>query len=116
MVDSILDSVKDKLSGVYVDDGDPIFDDQLIDYINSVFTDLFMLGYGPDPVYQISGYENTWDEYITDPAFNDIKTYVAWRAKLMFDPPQNSALLSNYKEQVESMEFMIKVKAGGNHK
>lgn len=115
MIDSILNSVKDKLPGVYVEDGDTVFDNQLIDFINAAFTDLFMLGYGPDPVYQITGSENVWSEYITDPAFNDIKVYIFYRAKLMFDPPQNSALLASYKEQIESMEFMIKVKAGGNH-
>ena len=81
MIDSILNSVKDKLPGVYVEDGDTVFDNQLIDFINAAFTDLFMLGYGPDPVYQITGPENVWSEYITDPAFNDIKVYMLQFAK-----------------------------------
>lgn len=116
MIDSILNSVKDKLPGVYVEDGDTVFDNQLIDFINVTFTDLFMLGYGSDPVYQITGPANVWSEYITDPAFNDIKTYIFMRVKLMFDPPQNSSLLSSYKEQIEAMEFFIKLKAAGSHK
>lgn len=105
---SILNSVKPKLN---IEKTETAFDDdQLIDYINSVFFDLCQIRVGPETPYMITGADNTWDEFFqgrTD--LQPVKTYVAMKVRRMFDPPSSSAALQSLVEQIKEMEWRLNV-------
>jgi len=106
-VESILESIK-KLLG---NNSDDYFDPDLIIYINSVFSTLHQLGVGPDTPFSIAGPDETWDDFQAENLDASVKTYVMMRVKLMFDPPNNSFLIDNYKKQIEELEYRMNVRA-----
>lgn len=105
---SILNSVKPKLG---IEITETAFDeDQLIDYINSVFFDLCQIRVGPETPFVITGPDETWEEFFdgrTD--LMPVKTYVAMKVRRMFDPPQSSAALQSLVEQIKEMEWRLNV-------
>lgn len=110
-MDSILDSTKKKLGigedYTHFDDGD------LIDHINTVFSDLHQLGVGPEEGFMIEDSSATWDEYLGDNALKlqQVKTYMHLRIRLIFDPPTQSALLTSHQEQINKLEWRLNVAA-----
>ena len=110
-MDSILNSTKKKIGitadYTHFDDGD------LIDHINSVFADLNQLGVGPAKGFAIQDDTATWDDYLVEDALKlqSVKTYMHLRVKLIFDPPQQAALLTSMKEQIEKLEWRLNVAA-----
>lgn len=108
MSTSILDDVKHTLNRT---PDDTSFDQPLIMFINGVFADLNQLGVGPVAGYQITGRENTWDEFYTDPRLNAVMTYVYYKVKLAFDPNTIGAVMTAYKEQMETLEFRLQTLA-----
>lgn len=107
-IDSILNSVKPKLN---IEKSETAFDeDQLIDYINSVFFDLCQIRVGPSTPYMITGPDNTWDEFFGDRTdLQPVRTYIAMKVRLMFDPPQSSAAIQVLKDQIKEMEWRLNV-------
>lgn len=103
---SILTSIK-KLLGIVENCAD--FDDVLIIYINSVFAVLHQLGVGPVEGFSIESDEEEWDDFIKgDPAIlRNVRTYMYLKVKLMFDPPQNSALLESINRQILEHESRL---------
>lgn len=86
------------------------FDAELIMHINSIFTDLYQLGIGPESPYQITGESETWTDFFSDiDKVNDVKSYMYLRLRLLFDPPQNSFLVQSYEKQIEKMEWRLTV-------
>lgn len=108
MSTSILNDIKHTLNRA---PDDTSFDQPLIMFINGVFADLNQLGVGPVAGYQITGPENTWDEFYTDPRLNSVMTYVYYKAKLAFDPNTIGAVMTAYKEQMETLEFRLQTLA-----
>lgn len=110
VVDSILDSIKHMLG---IDSSDTNFDRELIIYINGALMVINQLGVGPDDGYAITGKENTWDKFLLDRKDLElVKTNVYLRVRLVFDPPQNSFLVSSIKEQITEYDWRIEI----NHK
>ena len=110
-MDSILDSVKKKLG---IDAKYTIFDDgDLIDHINTVFADLNQLGVGPPEGFSIEDSDVIWEDYLTDDALKlqQVKTYMHLRIKLIFDPPQQTSVLTSYQEQIEKLEWRLNIAA-----
>lgn len=109
-MDSILDSTKKKL-GLEADYAH--FDEgEIIDHINSVFADLTQLGVGPADGFAIENSETTWGDYIGDEKrLQSVKTYMGLRLRLIFDPPQQAAVLTSYKEQIEKLEWRLNMAA-----
>lgn len=106
MVDSILDSIKQML-GISVDDKN--FDAELIIYINGALMIINQLGVGPDG-YFITGKTETWDKFLIDRTDLElVKTCVYLRVRLVFDPPQNSFLVSAIKEQITEYDWRIEI-------
>ena len=102
-IDSILTSTKKKLGiDMYYD----AFDHDIIVSINSAFGTLFDVGFGEAPV-RITGKDEQWTEVVTDPKLEWIKDYVFMKVKLAFDPPNNSFLIDNYKQQIAELEWRI---------
>ena len=104
-MESILESIK-KLIGPSAQYD--IFDNDLIMHINSVFFTLHQLGLTEEP-FVISGSDETWDEFHADTDLESVKTYVYLKARMYFDPPTNSALISAINEQIKELEWRLNV-------
>ena len=109
-MDSILTSIK-RLLGI--EEGYVQFDPELIIHINSVFTVLTQLGVGPTEGYFIEDKTNTWDEFISEDRkdLEAVKSYMFMKVKLIFDPPDRSAVLESYKAQIAEFEWRMNVAA-----
>lgn len=104
-MDSILTSIK-KLLGIVEEDTS--FDVDVIMHINSAFSELTQIGFGPKDGYSIIGKENLWSEIISDKkTLEMIKTYIYLKVKIIFDPPLNSSTLETYKQEIERYEWRI---------
>lgn len=108
-MESILTSIK-KLLGLteeYIH-----FDADIIMHINTVLSDLTAIGVGPSSGFSICDNVETWDMFISDDVtFNNVKTYVYLRVKLLFDPPTQSSVLESYQRQVDKLEWRLNVAA-----
>lgn len=104
--DPIIRTVKE-LCGIYPDD--PSFDGQLLVFINAVIATLREIGIGPQDSYMITG-EETWEDYLNEyelSKLQEIKTYVGFRVRMMFDPPSNSSATEAIKETIKEMEWRM---------
>lgn len=103
----ILTSTK-KLLGLPEDHTE--FDLDVITHINSVFSDLTQLGIGPPEGFMIEDDTLEWDDYLMgDLELNTIKSYMALRVRLLFDPPTTSYLKDALEKQIQQFEWRINV-------
>lgn len=106
-MNSILVSVK-KMLGIVEEYTQ--FDTDLILHINSVFTILTQLGVGPKEGYSISGDSNVWSEFTEDQKKMElVKSYMALKVRLIFDPPQSSGAIESIKNLIAEMEWRLNV-------
>ena len=110
VTDSILLSIKTLLGPGASDEH---FDPDIIMHINSVLTILNQIGVGPEEGFLITGASETWSDYIkNDPKkFSLVKSYVYLKVRLLFDPPQSSAVISSINEQIKEFEWRLFVAA-----
>lgn len=109
MDDSILNSVK-KLLGI--PEEYDAFDVNVIMYINSVFNILNQLGVGPANGFSITDSSSTWNDYFADSEpIEAVKSYVALKVRLMFDPPSSSSALQSLTNMISELEWRINVKS-----
>lgn len=108
LTESILNSTK-KMLGIEKEIKN--FDDELIMNINSVFATLCDLGVGPNEPYMIHNDKNTWNEFTTGSRYQDIKTYIYLRVRLLFDPPTNSFAVKSFEDQIKELEWRLNVRA-----
>lgn len=107
--ESILDSEK-KLLGI--DKDYDVFDTDLIMHINSVFGTLHQLGVGPKKEFSITDSQSCWYEFTTnDREINEVKTYVYFRLRLIFDPPSSGFVYTGIENQAKELEWRLIVKA-----
>lgn len=108
-MDSILTSIK-KLLGITSEYTQ--FDADLIIHINSVFSILTQLGVGPSTGFSIHDEYSVWTDFLPeDPRLEMVKTYVYLKVRLMFDPPDRSAVADAMKRQIDELEFRLNVAA-----
>lgn len=110
MTDSILDSVKQAIGGI--DPTCDTFDADLIIHINSIFSVLTQIGVGPDTGFYISDNTATWSDFLGEKDKQElemVKTYVAMRTKLLFDPPANSFVIDSIKKCCDEFEWRLNV-------
>lgn len=105
-MDSILNSIK-KLLGITEDYKH--FDPDLIMHINSAFFILNQLGVGPEDPFTIEDKNATWDEFVSNQDTEAIKSYIALRVRLLFDPPQHGSLMSAIQDQIKEYEWRLNV-------
>lgn len=104
-MESILTSIK-KVLGIYEEDTS--FDVDIIMHINTVFMILRQMGVGPPEGFSITGSYETWDNYIDDISLiESVKTYVALRVRLMFDPPASSAIVDVMNRTITELEWRL---------
>lgn len=107
MDDSILDSIK-KILGMPPDYD--AFDTDLVIHINSVFGILAQLGVGPAGGFSISDNTTLWKSYLGDSKdLEMVKSYMALKVRMVFDPPTIGAVMDAMKEQIREYEWRLNV-------
>lgn len=87
------------------------FDLDIIVNINSVFLNLNQLGVGPIDPYQITGEDETWDDFQGETIIPGVQSYVYLKTRLLFDPPTNSFLVDNIQKQIAELEWRMNVQS-----
>lgn len=106
-MDSILTSIKQHLG---ITEDYEHFDADIINHINSVFTILMQIGVGPENGFKITDKSQVWSDFMPDDErLEFVKTYIEKRVKLMFDPPQSSAVIDVINRQIEELEWRLYV-------
>lgn len=101
---SILNDIKKMLG---IEEEYTQFDTDIIIHINTVLNILAQLGvtYANDELVQDK--TTTWDSLITSGDLNLIKSYIYLKVRLLFDPPQSSALTDVINKQITELEWRI---------
>ena len=106
-MDSILLSVK-KALGIDSDCTD--FDTELIMHINTVLSTLTQIGVGNEDGFTISGEDEKWSDFVADePRWSQIRTYVYTKVRLIFDPPQGTAVVEAMNKVANELEWRLYV-------
>lgn len=104
-MESILTSIK-KLLGI--EEEYTQFDKDIIVCINTVFGILHQIGVGPATGFKIEDSTSEWSEFIPDESNMEmVKSYMYYKVRLMFDPPQSASLTSTINEQIKELEWRI---------
>lgn len=116
MADSILTDIKKRLG---LGEEYTPFDPDVIMDINAAFMTLRQLGVGADKGFSISGYEETWGQYLDGLRVDleAVKMFIALKVRLSFDPPSSSFVIDSIQRQLDELEWRlnIQVEEGGSH-
>lgn len=109
-MESILTSIKMDLG---LTEEQKHFDTQIIKHINSTFMVLNQLGIGPEECFSISSEFETWEQFLgeTMQYLEAVKTYVYYRVKLDFDPPQSAAQIAAMERSADRLEWRLTTQA-----
>lgn len=107
-MESILNSVK---SHIGISEEETHFDSDIIIHINSVFSILNQMGVGPVKTFSIVDSTTIWDDFIDDDDYNEVKTYMYLKVKMIFDPPSSSSVMDAFKRQIDELEWRLTVRA-----
>lgn len=104
---NILSSTK-KILGISPDDES--FDQDILTFINSAFSDLFDLGVGPEGGFRIVDNTVGWNDFIDNtPETDRVKTFVHLKVRTLFDPPTTSYLISAMERQIQELTWRLSV-------
>ena len=109
MSNSILNRTKKKLG---LTEDYTAFDIDVIDAINGVFSTLNQLGVGPVTGFSIDDATAVWEDFFgpePHPRWNDVKTYVYLKVRMVFDPPQTGYFVTAMEKQIQELEWRINV-------
>lgn len=104
---SILDTVKRGIGGI--DKNYTVFDDEIIDDINTAFMYLHQIGVGPqDEPFYIEDNTSIWSDFDTKVSkILAVKQYVVKKVKLEFDPPTSAAVKEALKAEIDEAEWRL---------
>ena len=105
MNESILKTIKAMLN---VPEDLSEFDLDIIIAINSELSLLNQLGVGVNN-FRITGETETWADFIDEDFYSMVKSVVYMRARLMFDPPQNSFNLESLNKLIDELEWRLNI-------
>lgn len=100
--DSILKTIREMVAPA---EDYTYFDADLIIHINSCMSILHELGLKD---FRITGETETWADYLgnrTD--LEHVKSYIYYKIKTLFDPPQSSFVLESFKKEADKLEWYI---------
>ena len=113
-MESILTSIK-KMLGITEEYKQ--FDPDIIMHINSVFMILNQLGVGPSEGFRISDEHAKWSDFISDDDNLDlVKSYMAMKVRLLFDPPQSSIVMEATNRMISEAEWRLNVATESSEK
>lgn len=105
--ESILTSIK-KMLGITEEYTQ--FDMDIIIHINTVLAGLTQIGVGPSKGFSIQDENDEWTDFLPDEYnLEMVKTYVYLKVRLLFDPPQSSAVMEAMKSAASELEWRISV-------
>ena len=112
MEQSILTSTKELLG---INPEEDSFDLDITTQINAAFATLNQLGIGAQGMFTINDADTEWEDYdIPTVQLSMVKSYVAQKVRLFFDPPATSFHLTAVQEQIKEMEFRLNVMREGD--
>ena len=103
---SILNDVKKQI-GIAIQNTD--FDQDLIIHINTVLFILWQMGIVIDD-FQIADNTTTWPQILLNPeqiVLSALKTWVALKTKMIFDPPTSSVLAQAINANIDELTWRI---------
>jgi hypothetical protein len=110
-MENILTSVKELLG---IEEEDKAFDKELILHINGVLGALFQICPLLPNGFRITGADETWSDYTEDAAkIEFVKPYVAFKVKMVFDPP-TGGVLEALKERIAELEWRLSIADSAN--
>jgi hypothetical protein len=105
--DSILQSTKKMLG---LDAEYDAFDLDITTHINSAFSTLYQAGVGPLEGFFITDGADTWATFLGNKMhILDVKSYIYFRVRLMFDPPTSSYGLDSVNKQIDELIWRLNV-------
>lgn len=109
MNESILVSIK-HLLGVLADDTS--FDQDILANVNAALSTLTQIGIGPEYGLLVEGEQTKWTEFVSEIAeYQAAKMYVYTRTRLAFDPPTNSFVVNELRNQMEEYHWRLSIMA-----
>ena len=88
------------------------YDVDVIVLINSALMVLCQLGVGPKKGFIVKDYSSTWEDFlINEVNLEAAKQYVYLKVRIVFDPPNSSAVLTSYEKQIQELEWRLNVQA-----
>lgn len=106
--DSILGSIKSMLS---LTEEAESFDPELILHINSVFPELHQLGIDGAKNFEIEDDSSKWTDVLGDRRQAWVKSFVFYKVKLAFDPPQTANAVAAIQEELAHLTWRINLQA-----
>ena len=108
MQESILESVR---SACDLERTDNSFDNQILPLINTQIMMAHQFGVGYDG-FSVHTRGETYGDWLGEngQSLLSIKTWLGYQVKLIFDPPDNAAVLKSYQDQIGKIEWMLKEK------
>ena len=105
-MDSILLTVK---KGIGIDPSYEAFDPDIIMHINSVLFILTQEGIGPKEGFNITGQDETWEDFIgeSNTKLSAVQSYVTLKTRLLFDPPQSGTLNEQITKLISELEWRL---------
>lgn len=104
-MDSILTSVK-KIIGISEEDDS--FDIDIIIHINSIIMTLAQLGMESANGFSITDKSAKWSDLIPEESnIEAVKSYVALRVRMIFDPPASSSVAEAINKTISELEWRI---------
>lgn len=88
------------------------FDQDIMVLINSYIKELYQIGVGPEN-FAITGHDQTWEDYLgaNSGLYDDVKSYIFYKTRIMFNPPSNSFVTSSYQEAAKECIWRISIAA-----
>lgn len=84
------------------------FNDDICIYCNSAIATLRQLGVVTNPNFVLEDETQVWSDLIDDESqWQDIKTYMYLKCRMIFDAPQSQAVLIAMKEQIAECEWRL---------
>lgn len=106
MDEKILVTIKNLLGDVIANSSD--FDAELIIHINDALNRLNSLGIGVDGGLRITGSAESWRDFTTDETnLPMIQSYVYYKVKIVFDPPEHSYTLNTFEKLIDKYEWLL---------
>ena len=105
--------LEDTKKAIGIMPGYDAFDDQILMHINTARMDLAQLG--PKCGTPI-GKDTEWHVFDEIDDESAIKSYVAMKVKLIFDPPSNSFLVSAYQKLIEEAAWRLVYQTEGKQR
>ena len=106
-MESILTSIK-KVLGIYEEDTS--FDIDIIMHINTVHMFHRLMGIRPSNGFSISGKYEVWNDFLSDNTLlESVKTYIALKVRLIFDPPASSTIVEAMNRTITELEWRLNV-------